>query len=211
MSCLGRTALVALLLSSSAGIAGAQELTTDQMIEAFQAQKRTLEEVRADPSLGPARGITLSTVQPSLEATPQAPPPAADTGLVLQPASEPPPPTVQMTLPADEQINLRIGFAFNSSTLDTAAREALRAVCTAVAGAGVRQLRIVGHTDAVGDPRYNQGLSLKRAEAVERFFVDDCRIPSGRLQAIGVGEQFPFDAADPNAGSNRRVEFQALG
>lgn len=210
MSCLGRTALVALLLGSSASVAGAQELTTDQMIEAFQAQKRTLEEVRADPSLGPARGITLSTVEPSLEATPQAPPPI-DSGLVLQPASEPPPPTVQVTLPAEEQINLRIGFAFNSSTIDTAALEALRAVCMAVASAGVSQLRIVGHTDAVGNPRYNQGLSLKRAEAVERFFVDDCRIPAGRLQAIGVGEQFPYDAADPNAGSNRRVEFQALG
>ena len=71
-------------------------------------------------------------------------------------------------------------------------------------------LRIVGHTDASGPAGYNQKLSVLRAEEVQRFFVNDCGIAPDRLQAIGVGEQFPYDDARPAAGANRRVEFQAM-
>ena len=58
-------------------------------------------------------------------------------------------------------------------------------------------MRIVGHTDASGPAGYNQKLSVLRAEEVQRFFVNDCRIAPDRLQAIGVGEQFPYDDRDP--------------
>ena len=63
--------------------------------------------------------------------------------------------------------------------------------------AGVNVLRIVGHTDASGPWSYNLKLSELRAEEVKRFFESDCGIAADRLQAIGVGEQFPFDDRDP--------------
>ena len=71
-------------------------------------------------------------------------------------------------------------------------------------------MRIVGHTDASGPWGYNQKLSELRAQEVMRFFVDSCGIPADKLQAVGVGEQFPFDDKNPRAGVNRRVEFQAI-
>ena len=40
-----------------------------------------------------------------------------------------------------------------------------------------------------------------------------CEVGIGQVQALealGVGERFPFDQSDPSAGVNRRVEFQAL-
>jgi outer membrane protein OmpA-like peptidoglycan-associated protein len=41
--------------------------------------------------------------------------------------------------------------------------------------------------------------------------VSDCGIDANRLEAVGLGESAPFDATDPRADVNRRVEFQALG
>jgi outer membrane protein OmpA-like peptidoglycan-associated protein len=41
--------------------------------------------------------------------------------------------------------------------------------------------------------------------------VDDCGVDPSRLEAIGAGEDFPFNAQNPRADENRRVEFQALG
>ena len=74
----------------------------------------------------------------------------------------------------------------------------------------VEMFRIVGHTDAAGSASYNERLSLLRAEEVKRHLVSDCGIAETRLQAVGVGEQFPLDKDDPRADVNRRVEFQAL-
>jgi outer membrane protein OmpA-like peptidoglycan-associated protein len=94
--------------------------------------------------------------------------------------------------------------------LSDSQKPVLRQVCGALDMAGVGVMRIVGHTDASGPAGYNQKLSVLRAEEVQRFFVDDCHIAPERLQAIGVGEQFPYDERDPLAGANRRVEFQAI-
>ena len=113
-------------------------------------------------------------------------------------------------LPEDEQVNVQVTFAFDSAVLADSEKPVLRTVCSAIDKADVGVLRIVGHTDAAGPAGYNQKLSVLRAEEVERFFVDDCGIAPGRLQAVGVGEQFPFDESDPYADDNRRVEFQAI-
>jgi OOP family OmpA-OmpF porin len=49
-----------------------------------------------------------------------------------------------------------------------------------------------------------------RAEEVKRRLVSDCGIEATRLQAMGLGERFLYDEADPKAAENRRVEFQAM-
>ncbi|WP_292266234.1 hypothetical protein [Marivita sp.] len=54
-------------------------------------------------------------------------------------------------------------------------------------------------------------MSLLRAKEVKRHLVTECGIPENRLEAIGMGESAPFNAADPRSDENRRVEFQALG
>lgn len=109
---------------------------------------------------------------------------------------------------AEAQINFQISFEFDSAALREGEKSKLSSLCEALNASDIPLFRIVGHTDAKGSDSYNQGLSLLRAEEVKRFLVDDCQVDAARLQASGVGEAFPFDATDPNADTNRRVEFQ---
>jgi outer membrane protein OmpA-like peptidoglycan-associated protein len=132
---------------------------------------------------------------------------AAPAGSDAVPAT---PASAHWTLPDDEQVNVQVTFAFDSAVLADSEKPLLRTVCSAIDKADVGVLRIVGHTDAAGPAGYNQKLSVLRAEEVERFFVNDCGLAPDRLQAVGVGEQFPYDDADPLSGTNRRVEFQAI-
>ena len=105
------------------------------------------------------------------------------------------------TLPKDEQVNVQVTFAFDSAVLADSQKPMLRhglqrgrrrpgSGCCGSSGTPTRP----------GSAGYNQKLSVLRAEEVERFFVNDCGIAPDRLQAVGVGEQFPFDDRDPLAG-----------
>lgn len=216
--------------------AAAQTLTDTEIAARFAAQREAIHAVEINPALGPSRGLVLTNIDPveaapgaSVEA-PAAPGPVSAGGpLVLAPAASgavaegapgalatpaagdaAPPVAAHWTLPENEQVNVQVTFAFDSAVLADDQKPMLRTVCSAIDKAGVGVLRIVGHTDSAGSARYNQKLSVLRAEEVERFFVDDCGIAADRLQAVGVGEQFPFDEANPLADDNRRVEFQAI-
>lgn len=205
------------LLLGLAGALSAQDLTDEQMAERFRQQLDTFRAARESDDLGASRGLVLTPVQPAAEAEAGAtvttaieagtPPVAAaapveDAGAELSLSN--------YTLPEDEQVNVQVRFAFDSAALDPAAEASLHRVCGVLDRAGVGLLRIVGHTDASGNAAYNQRLSVLRAEEVRRFFVNDCGIDGERLEAVGVGEQFPLRAQDPYAGENRRVEFQAM-
>jgi OmpA-OmpF porin, OOP family len=109
-----------------------------------------------------------------------------------------------------DQVNFRIGFDFDSSVLRDSEKPKLVALCTAMKTVDVAVFRIVGHTDAAGTEAYNEKLSLLRAEEVKRHLVTTCGIEAARLQAVGVGKRFLYNAEDPRSEDNRRVEFQAL-
>ena len=78
------------------------------------------------------------------------------------------------------------------------------------------EVRIEGHTDdiPIHTKRYpsNWELSTARAVNVLRFFIDNYRIPSDRLSAVGFGEFQPVAANDSfgNRAKNRRVEIVFL-
>jgi outer membrane protein OmpA-like peptidoglycan-associated protein len=70
------------------------------------------------------------------------------------------------------------------------------------------RVKIEGFTDSVGSDAYNQSLSERRAEAV----ADALRmrgVPADRLQAEGLGKEFPVATNNTPAGrqQNRRVEI----
>lgn len=111
----------------------------------------------------------------------------------------------------EDQVNIQISFDFDSASLREDQKPKLAALCQAMISVDVAVFQIIGHTDSSGKASYNERLSLLRAQEVKHHLVSSCGIDATRLQAVGLGESAPFDANDPRADVNRRVEFQALG
>ncbi len=72
-------------------------------------------------------------------------------------------------------------------------------------------VQITGHTDNVGTPENNQGLSESRAKAVRQFLITQ-GIAAGRLFSSGLGERAPIapNSTEEGRRRNRRVEFKVL-
>lgn len=132
------------------------------------------------------------------------PPPAP----APMPAAAPPPPA-----PAPPQ-SFTVYFATNSATLSLDAQAILRQAVAAAQPQNALRIEVVGHTDTVASPAYNQRLSERRASSVRAELIRD-GIPAQEIAARGVGET---DLAVPTADNvneprNRRVEinFQKPG
>lgn len=203
------------ILVLAATAASAQELTDDELEARLRGQMEALEAVREDPSLGASRGLVLTNIEPDEEAEAGAtvqsdPGTPAEPDTTVSTAGGVDSELTYVSFPEEQQVNVRVTFAFDSAALEEDQEPKLRQLCGVLTEMDLGQLRIVGHTDAAGPAGYNQQLSVLRAEEVKRYFVNDCGIEASRLEAVGVGEQFPADSADPLAGENRRVEFQAM-
>ena len=70
-------------------------------------------------------------------------------------------------------------------------------------------ITIVGYTDSLGDPVYNQKLSEDRANAVMQYFIQK-GIAADRMKALGKGKSLPIadNKTDAGRAQNRRVEIQ---
>ncbi len=117
-------------------------------------------------------------------------------------------PPAQADMP--DGLALPVQFAFDSASILPEAMRQLDAMAEGIklAAPGTRVV-IEGHTDAVGSIHYNERLSLRRAEAVKRYLVVQHGIPATMLRTVGYGPHRPYDAANPYAAENRRVEFRA--
>ncbi|HUR41147.1 MAG TPA: OmpA family protein [Verrucomicrobiae bacterium] len=69
------------------------------------------------------------------------------------------------------------------------------------------RVRLEGHTDSDGPPRYNQRLSERRAKACREFVLQGTAIAPERISAVGLGESQPVADNKTEAGraKNRRV------
>ena len=177
-------AIVALTLAGASGVALAQDdsqLTAAELTAKFRAQM--------------TRGLVIAPADGTA---------AADaTGAAKLPAD-----TSYVAMDSTAQVNIQIKFAFDSAALSAGEMTKLATLCDVIKASDIPSFKIIGHTDSSGSDSYNQNLSKLRAEEVKRDLVDNCGIPDSKLVAVGVGEAFPLDAADPKADVNRRVEFQ---
>lgn len=100
-------------------------------------------------------------------------------------------------------------FAFDSDRMIGNYDEVLQEL-TDTLGSGYKRLRIEGHTDSVGPDKYNEALSLRRANAIKRRLVEKFRQSVSKIQAIGYGESRPIEDNANYQGrqANRRVEFE---
>lgn len=86
-----------------------------------------------------------------------------------------------------------------------------KVAATIAANPWIHRIRVEGHTDNQGDPKYNLDLSQLRAISVARFLVEHGVDPD-ILVPIGYGMTRPIDTNDTAAGRarNRRVDFVIL-
>ena len=73
-------------------------------------------------------------------------------------------------------------------------------------------VEIEGHTDNVGDTRYNNALGLQRAEAVKRYLYEKHQVPLHKINVISYGEEKPVAPNNTKDGraQNRRVVIKVL-
>lgn len=106
-------------------------------------------------------------------------------------------------------------FGFGSDRLRPEAAEGLDEVAGLIRDLRPSSLRIVGHTDSVGDEAVNRDLSLRRARAVQRWLEErvggamPAVVVEGRGEAEPVAPNTQPDGRDNPEGRalSRRVEF----
>ena len=105
------------------------------------------------------------------------------------------------------------GFKFGKTDLPDDAKAALDKVITDLQAdpKGVF-FEIEGHTDSVGNPRYNEQLGLKRAEAVKRYLYETHQVPLHKINVISYGEDKPVSDNKTRTGrsENRRIVVRML-
>jgi len=164
---------------------------------------------------------------------PPPPPPPPE-----EPKAPPPPPPVNPDLDGDGVLNERdkcpntrpgavvdldgceveavielegVHFDFDKATLRPEAKAILNEAAALLNKHERVVVEVAGHTDSVGAEAYNQGLSERRANAVEDYLTDK-GVKASRLSARGHGESRPVASNDTKEGraENRRVELIVL-
>jgi outer membrane protein OmpA-like peptidoglycan-associated protein len=113
-------------------------------------------------------------------------------------------------LSAEGRIALyNIYFDTDAASLKPESKSALEEIAKLMQARPQLALLVVGHTDSVGDLKYNVDLSERRARAVVQALTGQHGVAATRLSAAGVGMYSPVASNKSEAGRarNRRVEL----
>lgn len=193
----GGTAAAALVLLASCAREGGQEpgpaptatATASALTGAVSGQGGSADEV---PAVGGRLTAQVSALNADVSGLNTR---MSDMGLVID-------------LPADAL------FEFDKADLTPVAQGELSKAAELIRRSPAGVIRVIGHTDAKGDDRYNQRLSEDRARAVADWFGGQVGVRTRQFEVSGKGETAPIapniraDGGDDAAGrtKNRRVE-----
>ena len=109
---------------------------------------------------------------------------------------------ISIQLPAD------VLFDFDKADIRTDAAKALAHLATIIRANPNGHTRLEGHTDSVGNDKYNQALSERRAESVKNWLVTRESLDASKLVTKGWGKTKPIapNDTDANRQKNRRLE-----
>ena len=99
-------------------------------------------------------------------------------------------------------------FAFDASTLDSEAQEALRRSATWLRQNPEYRLRIEGHCDDRGTEQYNLALGDRRADTALSYLAA-LGVDRARIETVSYGEERPFEegASESAWAQNRRAHL----
>ena len=125
-------------------------------------------------------------------------------------AAPPPPPATVVTPPPAREVarTYLVFFDWDRADLTPRARQVVAEAAQATTRVQVTRIQVNGFTDTSGTPRYNQGLSVRRAQSVANELVRD-GVPRSAISIQGFGEtRLLVPTADGvREPQNRRVEI----
>ncbi len=110
-------------------------------------------------------------------------------------------------------------FDFDKAVLKPAGKQALDDLATKVQGMNTEVVVATGYTDRIGSDKYNDRLSLRRAQAVKAYLVSK-GVPANKIYTEGKGKRNPVKecagkkvtaALKACLQPNRRVEVEVVG
>lgn len=143
--------------------------------------------------------------------TPPPPPPVASAPAVEAP---PPPPPVQLAPPPPPKpkrvaLSADSLFDFGKVTIKPAGKQSLDLLAKDLKGTQFETITVIGYSDRIGNPAYNQKLSMRRAEAVREYLVDVLGIATGKIQAKGMDGSDPVTKPSECPGQTRSPKLIA--
>jgi OmpA-OmpF porin, OOP family len=154
-----------------------------------------------------AKGCDGALVAAAPAPAPAVAGPAPATAQAAKPAPAPQPPAAtKVTYAADAF------FDFDKAVLKPEGKAKLDDLVQKVKGINLEVIIAVGHTDSIGTVKYNQRLSVRRAEAVKAYLVSK-GIEKNRVYTEGKGESQPVadNKTAEGRAKNRRVEIEVVG
>lgn len=105
-------------------------------------------------------------------------------------------------------ISEKILFGFGKDEVSRESTSYVTRLSRALLDVGLREVRIDGHTDNIGDPGYNRALSLRRANNVAAVMVS-AGMPEESIITRGLGDSRPVHDNSTREGrsENRRVSI----
>ncbi|MBI5189323.1 MAG: OmpA family protein [Nitrospirae bacterium] len=114
-------------------------------------------------------------------------------------------------LQAKKCIILKVDFAVGSSRVEPTYDPSFKAVADYMKAYPDYVGSIEGYTDATGTDDVNIDLSIKRAESVKAYLVDNYGVPADRLLTVGLGKWRPIAANDtPEGRAQNRYAVQMI-
>jgi len=145
------------------------------------------------------------TFEPRPELRPVTPPPPIPEAIVVEPQPVPQPQSVAIPGP------FLIFFDWDSAVLNTQALATIREAAQAYHQYGIARIIAVGHTDRSGPNIYNDGLSVRRADAVKRALINQGIVASIiTIDGRGENQLRVFTDDGVRERQNRRVEVTLL-
>jgi OOP family OmpA-OmpF porin len=108
----------------------------------------------------------------------------------------------------EDWVLIGVNFDFNKSTLRPESYPILDNAAAILLANPEVNVEVAGYTDQIGSDKYNDELSLKRANAVKKYLIAK-GVPGSSLTTVGKGKRdLLFKENDPESRYyNRRVEF----